>query len=105
MIFSPAIAVWINQNFAVNAVAVRDLNLRDSEDEEIFLAAKKANAIVMTKDRDFLLLDRFGTPPPIIWLTCGNTSNVRLKEILVSTLETAIELLENGEEIVEINSI
>ncbi len=106
MIFSPAIAVWINQNFAVNAVAVRDLNLRDSEDEEIFLAAKKANAIVMTKDRDFLLLlDRFGTPPPIIWLTCGNTSNVRLKEILVSTLETAIGLLENGEEIVEINSI
>ncbi len=61
---SPAIAIWINQNFAVKAVAVRDLNLRDAEDEENFLAAKKANAVVMTKDSDFLLLlDRFGAPP------------------------------------------
>jgi predicted nuclease of predicted toxin-antitoxin system len=103
---SPAIAVWINQNFAVNAIAVRDLGLRDAEDDEIFLAAKKANAIVMTKDSDFLfLLDRFGVPPQIIWLTCGNTSNARLKEILTLTLENAIQFLENGEEIVEINSI
>lgn len=103
---SPAIAAWINQNFAINAVAVRDLDLRDAEDEEIFLAAKKANAVVMTKDSDFLLLlDRFGTPPQIIWLTCGNTSNTRLKEILTLTLNDAVELLEKGEEIVEINSI
>jgi predicted nuclease of predicted toxin-antitoxin system len=60
----------------------------------------------MTKDSDFLfLLDRFGVPPQIIWLTCGNTSNARLKEILALILENAIQLLENGEEIVEINSI
>lgn len=103
---SPAIAVWIKQNFAVNAVAVRDLGLRDAEDYEIFLAAKKANAIVMTKDSDFLfLLDRFGVPPQIIWLTCGDTSNTRLKDILNLTSENTVQLLENGEEIVEINSI
>lgn len=78
---SPAIAVWISRKFAVNAVAIRDLGLRDAEDEEIFLAAKNANAVVMTKDSDFLiLLDRFGTPPQIIWLTCGNTSNIRLSD-------------------------
>jgi predicted nuclease of predicted toxin-antitoxin system len=82
------------------------LGFRDAEDEEILLAAKKANAIVMTKDSDFIiLLDRFGAPPQIIWLTCGNTSNARLKEILVSTLEAATQLLESGERIVEINSI
>ncbi|MGI9056450.1 MAG: DUF5615 family PIN-like protein [Pyrinomonadaceae bacterium] len=103
---SPAIAVWINRNFTVNAVAVRDLNLRDAEDIEIFLAAKNANAVVMTKDSDFLLLlDRFGTPPQVIWLTCGNTSNARLKEILTATLKNAVQLLENGEEVVEINSV
>lgn len=103
---SPAIAIWINANFSVEAIAVRDLGLRDAEDEEIFLEAKNANAIVMTKDSDFLiLLDRFGVPPQVILLTCGNTSNARLKEILNATLEEAIELLENGEEIVEINSV
>ncbi|MEH2114611.1 DUF5615 family PIN-like protein [Nostoc sp.] len=48
------------------------------------------------------LIDRFGTPPQVIWLTCGNTSNDRLKEILNSTLPEALELLQSGEALVEI---
>lgn len=100
---SPAISVWVGDNFDVRAFAARDLNLRDSEDEEIFLAAKQTDVVVMTKDKDFVsLLERLGSPPQIIWLTCGNTSNARLKEILTATLNDAIELLQNGEEIVEI---
>ena len=101
---SPAIAFWIENNFNVKAVALRDLGLRDAEDEEIFLAAKKANAVVMTKDSDFLLLlDRFGSPPKVIWLTCGNTSNANLKIILSQTLSDALDLLDSGEELVEIH--
>ncbi|MBA3335592.1 MAG: DUF5615 family PIN-like protein [Acidobacteria bacterium] len=101
---SPAIAVWIESNFNIKTTALRDVGLRDAEDEEIFAAAKKANAIVMTKDSDFVsLLDRFGSPPKIIWLTCGNTSNSNLKIILSKTLRDAIDLLNRGEEIVEIS--
>lgn len=101
---SPAIAVWIESNFNIKTTALRDVDLRDAEDEEIFAAAKKANAIVMTKDSDFVsLLDRFGSPPRIIWLTCGNTSNSNLKIILSKTLRDAIDLLNRGEEIVEIS--
>lgn len=75
---SPAIATWISSAFAVDAVAVRELGLRDANDTEIFQAAKRQQAVVMTKDRDFvMLLDSFGTPPQVIWLTCGNTSNSR----------------------------
>lgn len=100
---SPAIAFWIENNFNVKAVALRDLGLRDAEDEEIFREAKNANAVVMTKDSDFVsLLDRFNSPPKIIWLTCGNTSNANLKIILSKTLQSAIDLLDGGEEIVEI---
>ena len=77
---SPAIAAWVSSNFAVTAVAVRNLGLRDAEDKEIFHAAKREGAIVMTKDNDFVrLLDRLGPPPQIIWITCGNTSNTRLR--------------------------
>lgn len=102
---SPAIAAWISRHFAMKAVAVRDLGLRDATDQEIFLAAKRENAVVMTKDSDFvLLLDRFGPPPRIIWIRCGNTSNARLKEILTRTLPKAIELLNSGERLVEINA-
>jgi len=101
---SPAIAFWIESNFDVQAFALRDLNLRDAEDLEIFNEAKKANAVVMTKDSDFVsLLERLDVPPKIIWLTCGNTSNANLKNILSKTLQDAINLLESGEIIVEIS--
>ena len=103
---SPAIAAWISSNFSVNAIAIRDLGLRDAEDTEIFEAARREHAIVMTKDADFvLLLDRLGAPPQVIWVTCGNTSNARLKEILTNTFSKALELLKSGEELVEINAI
>ncbi len=103
---SPAIAPWISSNFAVKAVAVRDLGLREATDQEIFSAAKRENVIVMTKDRDFvLLLDRLGPPPQVIWIRCGNTSNARLKEVLASTLPKALELLDSGERLIEINAI
>jgi predicted nuclease of predicted toxin-antitoxin system len=103
---SPMIAAWISSTFSVTAVAIRDLGLRDAEDKEIFEAARRGNAIVMTKDSDFiLLLDRLGAPPQVIWVTCGNTSNARLKEILTNTLPKALELLASGEELVEISAI
>ncbi len=102
--FSPAIATWMKDNFPVDAVALRDIGLRDAEDEEIFAAAKIAGAVVMTKDSDFLnLLDRLGAPPQVIWITCGNTSNARLKEILTATLPQALNLLESGEQFIEIS--
>jgi predicted nuclease of predicted toxin-antitoxin system len=96
------IATWISSNFPVEAVAVRDLGLRDAEDKEIFHAAKRENVAVMTKDSDFvLLLEKFGPPPQVIWVTCGNSSNARLKEILTSTLPKALELLLHGENQIE----
>jgi predicted nuclease of predicted toxin-antitoxin system len=91
---SPAIASWISNTFGVTALALRDLGLRDAEDPEIFEAAKSQGIILMTKDSDFVdLVDRLESPPQIIWLTCGNTSNARLKEILSSTLSDALQLL------------
>lgn len=103
---SPLIAAWISWKFPVQAVALRTLGLRDAEDEAIFQAARAAGAVVLTKDADFRqLLDRFGPSPQIIWLTCGNTSNERLQEVLTATLPAAIELLEAGEPFVEIGNI
>lgn len=101
---SPSIATWITATFGVTALALRDLGLREAEDLEIFEAAKAQNVVMMTKDSDFVdLIDRLGSPPQIIWLTCGNTSNARLREILTKTLPTALELLRAGEQLVEIS--
>ena len=85
---------------------MRDIGLRDAEDIDIFKAAHLANAIVMTKDRDFVeLLDRYGAPPKIIWITCGNTSNANLRTILSLELLRAISILQNSETLVEIASL
>ncbi|MEJ7847350.1 MAG: DUF5615 family PIN-like protein [Pyrinomonadaceae bacterium] len=101
---SPVIAAWITAHFDVSCVAVRDVGLRDAEDREIFLEARKQSAIVMTKDSDFIMLQNdLGPPPKIIWITCGNTSNHRLKEILIATLPDAIEFLDAGEDLVEVS--
>lgn len=101
--FSPLIASWITDTFGIRAKAVRELGLRDATDRQIFLSAKRQNAVVMTKDRDFIrLLDEFGPPPSVIWVTCGNTSDARLQEILRTTFANAVALLDSGERLVEI---
>jgi predicted nuclease of predicted toxin-antitoxin system len=57
----PQLARWLEETFLVDAFAVRDLGLRDAEDQEIFDAARQARAVVMTKDKDFVeLVQRLG---------------------------------------------
>ena len=102
---SPAIAQWITENSSVPAVALRDLGLRDATDRQIFEAARQVGAVVMTKDSDFVeLVSRYGSPPQVIWLTCGNTSNARLKIILTTTWAQALALLQTGESLIEISA-
>ena len=100
---SPRVARWIELQFGLPARPVRDLGLRHADDAAIWLAAKEADAIVLTKDADFAeRVQRLGPPPRIIWLTCGNASEDRLKHILAVQLSGALELLRNGEALVEI---
>jgi predicted nuclease of predicted toxin-antitoxin system len=100
---SPRLALWITRNLGVQTWGVRDRNLRDATDEEIFTAARQADVVVITKDKDFAeMLLRLGPPPKVIWLRCGNTSESRLKEVFSKHLLDALSLLESGESLVEI---
>jgi len=103
---SPALAAWVNRTYDdLQARSVRSLGLRDAEDAEIFRAAREAEVVVMSKDSDLLhLLDEHGPPPRIIWVTAGNTSNRRMREILSQVLPDAVEMLWEGEPMVEIGS-
>ena len=92
--------------FSCGRISLKDIGLRDAEDFDIFHAAKRADAVVLTKNADFLmLLDKFGVPPQIIWLTRGNTSNARFKEILTVHFTEALRLLESGEPLIEISDL
>lgn len=102
---SPAIAAWINRTFEdIEAESVKAVGLHNALDHEIFDQARQNDVVLMSKDNDFIkLLEQHGPPPRLIWITCGNTSNARMREILSGTLLKAKELLEGGEVIVEIS--
>jgi predicted nuclease of predicted toxin-antitoxin system len=101
----PTLNIWLNTNFEVEAIALREIDLRDAKDIDIFMLAKSENAVIMTKDSDFIdLVCRLGSPPQILWLTCGNVTNRNLRKLLSDTLSDALEKLKQGEIIVEISN-
>ena len=103
---SPALAPWISQQFNIESLSVRKLGMVKAKDPVIFRAAREAGAIVLTKHADFsLLLERLGPPPQVLWVRCGNTSNVHLRRVLTATLPNALQLLSAGEPLVEITDI
>ena len=100
---SPRLAHWIREVLGREAVALRDIGLRDAEDVEIFQRGKLENSIILTKDKDFVdLVGRLGSPPSVIWLRCGNTSEARLKTILRDHLDEILRFIGAGDKLVEI---
>jgi predicted nuclease of predicted toxin-antitoxin system len=100
----PSLGPWIVERFQVEARAVRDLSLRHAKDHVIYRAARSAGIIVMTKDDDFVrLLEQFGPPPQVLWITSGNTSNARLRAALHDALPRALRSFQQGESLVEIS--
>ncbi|MDP2430488.1 MAG: DUF5615 family PIN-like protein [Pseudomonadota bacterium] len=103
----PGLAVWLRESKGVDAKALREVGLRDAEDVEIFMAARRdcgTEAVVISKDSDFVeLVMRHGAPPKLLWVTCGNLTNARLKQVFERTLSDAVALLQSGEVIVEIS--
>lgn len=101
----PTLANWMSSNFDITAISLKELSLRDAKDIEIFEAARISNAIIMRKDSDFIdLVCRLGTPPQVLWITCGNVTNRNLRQLLTATLSTALEQIKQGEAIVEISN-
>lgn len=102
---SPSLALWINKNFkSITAKSIRSMGLLNASDTLTFSEASKENIIIMSKDQDFVnLVNAKGTPPYLIWITCGNTSNDRMRRLLENNLEQAVRLLKDGEKIVEIS--
>jgi predicted nuclease of predicted toxin-antitoxin system len=99
----PQLANWLSDTFKVEAYALRDLNLRDAEDADIFEKARQDGIVIISKDSDFVeMILRLGKPPQLLWITCGNVTNRRLQDLLSKVFVKAQKLLISGEEVVEI---
>lgn len=90
----PQLAPWLTQTFGVQAFSAAYLGYRDATDDVIFTAARETGVVVVSKDADFLeRVTRLGSPPKLLYVTCGNTTTRRLREIFLATFEEAQHLL------------
>ncbi len=101
---SPHLAQWISQTFGIEAQSVASLGFHDAEDVSIFHEARAVDAIVMTKDQDFVnLVRQYGSPPQILLVTCGNTSNRHLRSLIHRVFPHVLEILQTDEPLVELS--
>lgn len=73
-----------------NCGQVRNLNLENKSDREIWNFAKNEQYTIVTFDADFYdLVTLFGHPPKVIWLRMGNTNSNNL----ITTLQKHSDII------------
>ncbi len=82
---------------------VDDLGLASAADREIWQRAIDSDAVIVTKDEDFLTLRALRSDgPSVVWVRIGNTTRDVLLRAMSSALPNIIAALDHGEAIVEV---
>jgi predicted nuclease of predicted toxin-antitoxin system len=81
------------------------LGLSTADDRTVWQAAKQADFILVSKDRDFVSLAlRFGRPPLLVWLKIGNADVQGTANLIVNnTALIKAALADSGALIVELS--
>lgn len=100
----PALARWIVSQ-GHPATHVFEVGLQAADDGPIWEFARKENAVIVSKDEDFvdrwLLSDR---PVSLVWIRKGNCSNRALLAWLEPLWPDTLKRLEQGERLVELRA-
>ena len=103
---SPIIAKWLSDKISLKVKSSYSLSLHKLSDHEVYLKAKEfGNVIIISKDSDFSeLISRIGSPPKLISIKIGNSSNQILWNHVQNPIINAITILTTTEiDIVEID--
>lgn len=80
------------------AKQVRELQLEDCKDIEIWAYAKDNGFCIVTFDADFIDISNLkGSPPKIIWLRTGNTSTKSIAQKLKERKDVIVDFFEDDE--------
>ena len=96
----PGLAEWLRRR-GHEADHVCDLGLLAADDERILHAAIDRNAVLVTKDEDFVYL-RTPDRVALLWLRIGNATNRRLEAWLTPRWPAIERMLVAGERFVEV---
>ena len=91
------------RTFGEEAIACRDVGLRDADDEEIWRFAIAGGWCIVTKDEDFAVRHMTETSgPQVVWLRIGNSTNPALLQWLEPLWANIIRELRMGQGLVEV---
>ena len=98
----PALAAWLCAA-GYDAQAVREVGLREAEDNAIWRHAHALDQVLITKDEDFSQRLQTGAPGPVVvWLRIGNTSNASLRTWLLPQMPRLIGMIGQGHRLIEV---
>jgi predicted nuclease of predicted toxin-antitoxin system len=95
-------ARWLSSH-GHQATHVFDIGLQAAGDPVIWEHARKSNAVIISKDEDFV--DRWllsDAPVALIWIRKGNCSNRALMAWFEPFWSEALRRLEQGERLIEL---
>jgi predicted nuclease of predicted toxin-antitoxin system len=94
---SPFLAGRLRDVFP-DSTHVDHLGLGSADDEQVWLAARKGDYAIITKDADFQDLSTLrGAPPKVVWIRRGNCSSRDVEEILRRHAGAITDCLANPE--------
>ncbi len=100
----PALARWISDR-GHHGTHVFDLGLQSVDDPVIWDHARKENAVIISKDEDFVDRSLMGeTPVALIWIRKGNCSNKALFAWFDPLWPPTLNRLEQGEHLIELRA-
>ena len=100
----PALSTWLKAN-GHSAEHVFEHGMANADDAQIWELACKTDAVLMTKDEDYVLIrQRTANGPAVIWLRLGNVGKIELLSKMTRSLPQILQALEAGERIIEVHS-
>jgi len=100
----PALARWLTEQ-GHQADHVIDLGLEAATDREIWRVAPQQEAVVVSKDEDFVTLVTLQPEQAqVVWIRLGNTTKRGLLQWFAPLLSQVEQALERGERLVEVKA-
>ena len=82
---------------------VFDIGMNNAEDADIWTYAQTNDAVIVTKDEDFVNLALLREPAAsVVWLRIGNTGKQQLLAWFTNLLPFVEKSLANGEKLIEL---
>jgi predicted nuclease of predicted toxin-antitoxin system len=100
----PALARFL-VSLGHEAEHVYELDLASASDRQIWERATASDAVLVTKDEDFITMRALARAPgpPIVWVRLGNTTRRALLTRFASIMPAVLEALERGETVVQVS--